>query len=123
MTVTVLVVDDSPTLRRIVETALSHRGWSVWAAADGAEALARIGKEVKTPDLVITDWNMPELDGLGLLRALRADARFAAVPILILTTDTEESSKAAAREAGATGWLDKPVDVNLLHEVIDSLLA
>ncbi len=123
MTEIVLVVDDSATLRRIVESALETRGWRVWSAANGADALARVRQEAEIPRLVITDWNMPELDGLGLLRALRADDRFAEVPILILTTETDDTSKATARAAGATGWLDKPVDVTLLHEVIDSVLA
>ena len=121
---TVLVVDDSATLRRIVESALESDGWTVWSASQGQEALDVLARHAPlTPQLVISDWNMPVMDGLGLLRALRAQPALADTPILILTTETDDASKDAAREAGATGWLGKPVDVALLHDVIESVLA
>lgn len=120
---TVLVVDDSATLRRIVESALEAAGWTVWSASHGQQALDELAARATAPDLVITDWNMPVLDGLGLLRALRADPAYAGLPILVLTTDTDDASKEAARQAGATGWLSKPVDVALLCDVVESILA
>lgn len=123
MSRTVLVVDDSATLRRIVESALAADGWTVWSASHGQEALEVLARHEHPPLLVISDWNMPVMDGLGLLRALRARPAYAEIPILILTTETEDASKEAARDAGATGWLGKPVDVALLHDVIESVLA
>lgn len=120
---TVLVVDDSATLRRIVESALEAAGWTVWSASHGQQALDELAARPTAPDLVITDWNMPVLDGLGLLRALRAAPAYAGLPILVLTTDTDDASKEAARQAGATGWLSKPVNVALLCDVIESILA
>jgi len=123
MTRTVLVVDDSATLRRIVESALEGAGWTVWSASHGQHALDELAAREVMPDLVITDWNMPVMDGLGLLRALRAVPAYAALPILVLTTETDDASKEAARGAGATGWLSKPVDVALLCDAIESVLA
>ncbi|MGE4340409.1 MAG: response regulator [Pigmentiphaga sp.] len=123
MTRTVLVVDDSATLRRIVESALEATGWTVWPASHGQHALDELAARKGVPNLVITDWNMPVMDGLGLLRALRASPAYADLPILVLTTETDDASKEAARDAGATGWLSKPVDVVLLCDIIESVLA
>lgn len=119
----VLVVDDSATLRNIVESSLRAQGWTVWSACHGKDALEVLAHEGVPPQLVISDWNMPVMDGHGLVSELRKRAEFAEVPILILTTETDDASKEAAREAGATGWLSKPVDPGLLHDVIESVLA
>ena len=121
MSSTVLVVDDSATMRQIVATTLQGAGWPVVSARNGRDALEAARREPIA--LVITDWNMPEMNGLELIRALRALDGYDDVPILVLTTETDELDKNAAREAGATGWLGKPVDAGTLTEVASALLG
>lgn len=121
MTGTVLVVDDSATMRQLVTATLQAAGWRVVAAANGIEALAEA--ERHTIVMVVTDWNMPEMNGLELVRSLRARVEFAPVPILVLTTESDDASKNAARAAGATGWLNKPLDAVTLTQIAESLLG
>lgn len=121
MTGTVLVVDDSATMRQLVAATLQAAGWSVVAAANGNEAMARVDQQAIV--MVVTDWNMPEMNGLELVRSLRARADCAAVPILVLTTESDAASKNAARSAGATGWLNKPLDAPTLTRITESLLG
>ncbi|WP_459618367.1 response regulator [Bordetella sp. 2513F-2] len=120
MATTILVADDSATMRMIVQAALSGAGWQVLAAANGRDALA-LSRE-HAVDLVVTDWNMPVLGGLGLIQGLREDPRYAAVPVLVLTTEEDALSKSAARGLGASGWLNKPVDPDALVELAAELL-
>jgi two-component system chemotaxis response regulator CheY len=112
----ILAVDDSVSMRRLIAWTLRSAGYHVIEAADGADALAQAG--AKDVDLVITDQNMPGMDGLALTRSLRADARLRDVPVLILSTDDDPDLKQAARSAGATGWLTKPFEPQRLLEVI-----
>jgi two-component system chemotaxis response regulator CheY len=112
----ILAVDDSVSMRQLIAWTLRSAGYHVIEAADGADALAQAG--AKDVDLVITDQNMPGMDGLALTRSLRADARLRDVPVLILSTDDDPDLKQAARGAGATGWLTKPFEPQRLLEVI-----
>ena len=112
----ILAVDDSVSMRRLIAWTLRSAGYHVIEAADGASALAQAG--TIDVDLVITDQNMPGMDGLALTRSLRADARLRDVPVLILSTDDDPDLKQAARSAGATGWLTKPFEPQRLLEVI-----
>jgi len=112
----ILAVDDSVSMRQLIAWTLRGAGYHVIEAADGAQALARAG--ANDVDLVITDQNMPGMDGLALTRSLRADARLRHVPVLILSTDDDPDLKQAARDAGATGWLTKPFEPQRLLEVI-----
>ena len=110
----VLTVDDSKTMRDMVAFTLRGAGFHVAEAEDGQKALSLLRT---TPvDLVITDLNMPNMDGVTLIRSLRADPRFRAVPILMLTTESDPAKKADGRAAGATGWLVKPFDPQKLVE-------
>ncbi len=118
---TILAVDDSTSLRQMLSHTLQASGFEVLQAHDGLDALEQL--QARPADLVITDQNMPRLDGLGLTRALRADPRWHRLPVLILTTDSDSTLKAAAREAGATGWLAKPFDPVRLVAVIGQVLA
>lgn len=120
MAATVLIVDDSATMRGIVSHALKEAGWAVATAANGTEALAVI--DARSVALVVTDWNMPDMNGLALVQTLRARAEFTALPILILTTESDAASKQAARDAGASGWLNKPMDATTLVQIAASLL-
>ncbi|MBT0670556.1 response regulator [Novosphingobium profundi] len=112
----ILTVDDSATIRMLLKTALSAQGFRIESANDGAHGLERM-REVK-PDLLITDINMPKMDGFELIEALRGEAEFKATPILVLSTEFSDEKKARAREAGATGWITKPFDADKLGAAI-----
>jgi len=117
---TVLVVDDSPTMRGMIQRALVAGGYQVVEAADGVEALSRL--ERSQVDVILTDVNMPRMDGLAFIRAVRETTRFARTPILALTTEGESDMKAAGKAAGATGWIVKPFDPTQLCNVIGMVL-
>ena len=116
----VLVADDSATIRMIVQATLNAAGWDVVLAADGAQALDLA--RTHQPALVITDWNMPVLDGPGLIAALRAEPALAALPVLVLTTEGDEQVYAQARALGVQGWLGKPVEPETLVAVVADFL-
>ncbi|EJL89251.1 response regulator with CheY-like receiver domain and winged-helix DNA-binding domain [Polaromonas sp. CF318] len=117
---TILVVDDSAVMRHLNSAVLEEGGYQVLLAGDGQAALAQI---VDTPvDLVLTDWTMIPMDGGELTRRLRARPDSAALPILVLSTLSNEASKADARQAGATGWLCKPIEPETLLAVVGSLM-
>jgi two-component system chemotaxis response regulator CheY len=104
----ILAVDDSPSMRDMVRLALSSAGFQVTQAADGAEALEIARKD--SFDLVLSDVNMPRMDGISLIRALRAEASYKHTPILMLTTESSADRKREGKDAGATGWIVKPFD-------------
>lgn len=112
----ILAVDDSASMRKMVVFTLAGAGYQVTEAVDGQDAFEKA--QAQTFDLVLTDQNMPRLDGLGLTRKLREHPAFATTPILILTTESSDEMKQQGRAAGATGWLVKPFDPNRLIEVI-----
>jgi two-component system chemotaxis response regulator CheY len=119
---TVLIVDDSRTMRTMVRDALESDGHRVVEASEGRDALAAVERLDTPPDLVITDINMPEMDGISLVRALREQPRYRFTPILVLTTESGETMKQRGREAGATGWLVKPFKSEQLREVVVRVL-
>jgi len=116
----ILAVDDSASMRQMVSFTLKSAGYSVVEAVDGQDAWEKTGKS--DFDLVLTDQNMPRLDGIGLTRKLRDNPKFKATPILILTTESSDQMKQAGRAAGATGWLVKPFDPAKLIEVIKKVI-
>jgi two-component system chemotaxis response regulator CheY len=117
----ILVVDDSLTMRMIVKAALNQPGWTVLLAVNGKEALevARANQV----DLILSDWNMPVMGGLGFIQGLRELPQYQDVPVLVLTTEEDSVSKMAARELGVTGWVNKPVDPQGLAELVAELLG
>lgn len=117
---TILAVDDSPSMRKMVSFTLSGAGYKVVEAVDGMDALEKA--ESQHIDLVLADQNMPRLDGIGLTQRLRQHPRFKNTPILILTTESSDQMKQAGRAAGATGWLVKPFDPNRLIEVLQKVI-
>jgi two-component system chemotaxis response regulator CheY len=123
MTATILVADDSATMRMIVQATLTGSGWNVLAAPDGKAALDLALKQAVPVDLVVSDWNMPVMGGLDLIRGLRQMERYEEVPVLVLTTEDDDESKTAARDLGVCGWLQKPVDPDLLIEMASELLG
>ena len=103
---TILTVDDSRTMRDMLLLTLTEAGYKVIQAEDGVEGLAKLGEQ--QPDAIITDINMPRLDGFGFIEQVRRDDRYRGVPILVLTTESELDRKERARKAGASGWIVKP---------------
>jgi two-component system chemotaxis response regulator CheY len=108
MSKTVLTVDDSRTMRDMLMLALSEAGYRVIQAEDGIHGLEVLQSE--RPDVIVTDINMPRMDGFGFIEGVRGDDRYRVVPILVLTTESDAEKKDRARRAGATGWIIKPFD-------------
>ena len=117
----ILAVDDSGSLRQMVVLSLNAAGYQVIEAVDGHDGLEK-AKNTQF-DLVLTDQNMPHMDGLALIRALRKLANYQNVPILMLTTEAGPEMKARGRSAGANGWLVKPFDPNRLVEVVKKVIG
>jgi two-component system chemotaxis response regulator CheY len=107
-------------MRMLLKAALLEQGFTVVEAEDGVHALEQL--EGLAPDLVITDINMPRMDGFGLIEALRRDGTLGGLPILVLTTEASDEKKARARDAGATGWIVKPFDREKLGAAIRRVL-
>lgn len=105
----------------LLRTALAERGYEVDEAEDGLAALDALERGV--PDVVITDINMPRLDGFGLIASIRQVSRHAGLPILVLTTESSAEKRSRAREAGATGWIVKPFDPDKLDAAIRRVTA
>jgi len=119
----ILVVDDSPTMRGMVSHALNEAGFETKEAENGKDALIKLTMmENGQPDVIVTDVNMPEMDGIELVREIRKIPAFKYVPVLVLTTDDTEEKKEIGRAAGATGWLVKPFDSELILKVIQKVL-
>ncbi|QGU32520.1 response regulator [Thermochromatium tepidum] len=121
MAKTILTVDDSASIRQMVSFTLKEAGYTVTEAVDGQDGLekARAG----TFDLIFTDQNMPRMDGLTLIKQLRALPAYKSVPILMLTTESSDAMKSQGRAAGATGWLVKPFDPTKLLEVVRKVIG
>jgi len=121
MSANVLIVDDSPTMRQLVEATLSSEGYSITAAINGKEALDLC--KFRKFDFVLTDQNMPEMDGITLIKTLRGMSAYQSVPIMVLTTEVGDSLKSAGKAAGATGWMVKPFDPKNLLAVARKVLS
>ena len=121
MNTTILTVDDSRTMRDMLKLALSEAGYNVLQAVDGQHGLEVLQQEF--PEVIITDINMPRLDGFGFIEAVRRTDRFRVVPILVLTTESDDSKKSRARKAGATGWIVKPFDPVKLIDIVRRVVA
>jgi two-component system, chemotaxis family, chemotaxis protein CheY len=116
----ILAVDDSASMRQMVSFTLKSAGYNVVEAVDGQDAYEKSnGRDF---DLVLTDQNMPRMDGISLTKKLRDNPKFKTTPILILTTESSDQMKQAGRTAGATGWLVKPFDPAKLIEVIKKVV-
>ncbi len=120
MAKTILTVDDSASVRQMVKFTLSDAGYTVIEAVDGSDALAKLAGPV---NLVITDLNMPKLDGIGLIRSVRANPAWKGLPILMLTTESHEGRKQEGKAAGATGWIVKPFTTQQLLAVVKKVLG
>jgi two-component system, chemotaxis family, chemotaxis protein CheY len=117
---TILTVDDSASARQMIAFTLRTASYDVIEAVDGRDALTKLSTGVQ---LVITDLNMPAMDGLGLIRHIRGGAGNKYVPILVLTTESQSTRKLEAKAAGATGWIVKPFQPAQLLAVVQKVLA
>ena len=118
---TVLCVDDSASVRQMVSFTLESAGYSTNTAVDGADALVKLASERFS--LIITDLNMPNLDGIAMIKKIREMPQHAGVPIVMLTTESDENKKAQGKAAGAIGWIVKPFDQARLIAVVNKLIG
>lgn len=121
MAKTILTVDDSPSIRKMVAFTVKSAGYAVIEAVDGEDGLAK----ARTNDiaLVLTDQNMPKMDGITLVKSLRAMPKYRTTPILVLTTEASPEMKAKGKAAAATGWLVKPFAPATLLEVVKKVIG
>lgn|ERR1700712_1026656 len=117
----VLTVDDSRTMRDMLHLALSEAGYRVVQAVDGLDGLQML--EGEQPDIIVTDINMPRMDGFGFIEGVRKHDKHRATPILVLTTESDTEKKMRARAAGATGWIVKPFNPVKLVDAIRRVAA
>ena len=117
----ILTVDDSPSIRQMVVFTLKSAGYAVVEAADGEAGVAKAMADKF--DLILTDQNMPRMDGLELIKLLRELPTYQKVPILMLTTESSDEMKSKGRAAGANGWLVKPFDPQRLIEVVKKVIG
>lgn len=118
--ITALVVDDSESMRQVITMTLKHAGYNTIEAPDGAQALALAKSQ--NFDIVLTDINMPIMNGVTLIEQLRTLPKYKSTPILTITTESSDVKKHAGKEAGATGWIVKPIDQDKLLAAMDKLL-
>ncbi len=116
MTLKILTIDDSPTIRAMLDSTLTEAGFEVYQAENGRDGLGMLG--VIRPDIVITDINMSVMGGFTLIREIRQEKRYAGLPILVMTTEGSDDFKQRGREVGATGWITKPFDPDKLVRII-----
>ena len=116
----IMAVDDSASVRQMVSFTLRQAGYEVVEAVDGKDALSKLdGSQVH---MVITDLNMPNLDGIGLIKGVRSHTSYRFIPVIMLTTESQESKKLEGRQAGATGWIVKPFKPEQLVSVVKKVL-
>lgn len=119
---TILVVDDSPTVVKFVAFSLKNSGYQVVTACDGMDALEKLSNMPQSVDLVITDLNMPNLDGYGLISTLRDNEQHRATPIIILSSEEAEDDRRKGIEVGASSYLVKPFKSSLLLDEVSKFL-
>lgn len=117
---TILTVDDSASIRQMVSFTLKQAGYNVVEAIDGKDGLTKA--QTTGANLIITDLNMPNMNGIELIRALRQEDKYKFTPILMLTTESDDSKKNEGKQAGATGWIVKPFNPEQLLRVIERVL-
>ncbi len=121
MSKVIMTVDDSASIRQMVSFTLKDAGYEVVEAVDGQDALSKVNGQ--TLNMVITDLNMPNLDGIGLIKALREKPECKFIPIIMLTTESQAEKKQEGKAAGATGWIVKPFKPEQLIAVIKKVLG
>ena len=120
MAKTIMSADDSPSMRQMVSFTLKEAGYEVVEACDGQDALTKL--KTKKIDMLITDLNMPKIDGIELIRQVRQMPEYKFIPVIMLTTESDSNKKAEGKAAGATGWLVKPFNPPQLTAVVKKVL-
>ena len=120
MSKTIMTVDDSKSIREMVSFTLNQEGYNVVEAYDGLDAVGKLSNS--QIDMIITDLNMPNLNGIELIKKVRADSKYKFVPIIMLTTSSQANQKKEGKEAGATGWIVKPFEPKQLLAVVKKVL-
>ena len=121
MSANILTVDDSASIRLTTRIALTNAGYAVTEAVDGADGLNKL--KTGSFDLIVTDLNMPNMDGLTMIRGLRQLPAYMGTPVIFLTTESDGDLKLQAKAAGATGWLTKPFDPETLIKIVRKVLG
>ena len=121
MTKLIMTADDSASIRQMVAFTIKQHGYEVIEAVDGLDALAKL--TTQKVDLLLTDLNMPKLDGIGVIKGVRSSTLNKFIPIVMLTTESQDSQKAAGKAAGASGWIVKPFKPDQLAAVLKKLLG
>ena len=121
MAKTILIVDDSISLRTVVKMALVRAGYDVIEAGDGQQGLAQLDKAAKV-NLIVSDVNMPNMDGIAFVTALKKDARHKFTPVIMLTTEGQDAKKEQGRAAGARAWITKPFNPPQLLDAVSKLI-
>jgi len=116
----IMTVDDSPSITKVVTMTLKGAGYEVLEAGDGKQALAKL--KTTPAHMLITDLNMPNMDGITLIREVRKDERYKWIPIIMLTTESQDSKKQEGKAAGASGWIVKPFTPEQLLAVVRKVL-
>ncbi len=119
---TILIVDDSPTIVKFVSFSLRNQGFKVLTACDGMDAIEKISNHPTPVDLIITDLNMPNVDGYEFISTLRRNNRYHDIPIIILSSEEEEADKKRGIEAGASSYLVKPFKSSILLREVSKYL-
>ncbi|MBU1101823.1 MAG: response regulator [Bacteroidetes bacterium] len=121
MSKTIMTVDDSASVRQMVSFTLKEAGYDVIEACDGKDALSKIN--VKDLNLIVTDLNMPNMDGIELIKNVRSNPKYKFTPIIMLTTESQGEKKMEGKSAGATGWIVKPFQPAQLISVIKKVIG
>lgn len=119
---TILVIDDSPTIVKFVSFSLRNQGFNVMTACDGMDAIEKISNNPDSVDLIITDLNMPNVDGYEFISTLRRNSKYQNVPIIILSSEEDDDDKQKGLEAGANSYLVKPFKSSILLREISKFL-
>ncbi len=117
----IMIVDDSKTIRSSVEYTLTKEDYEVLTAEDGEDGLEKLkdnSSRQERPEMIITDINMPRMDGIEFIEAVKEDSKFKFIPILVLTTESQDQMKEKGKKAGAAGWLVKPFEPQQLLDVV-----
>lgn len=121
MSKVIMTADDSASVRQMVSFTLKQNGYTVVEAVDGKDALQKI--QAQKVDMLITDLNMPNLDGIGLIKGVRALPSYKFIPIVMLSTESQDAKKQEGKSAGATGWIVKPFQPDQLIAVVKKVLG
>jgi two-component system chemotaxis response regulator CheY len=122
MTKTIMIVDDSASMRGLISMTLKNNGYEVIEASDGKEAVKRLSSAGKV-DLIITDLNMPNMDGIQFIKTVKGDSKYRFIPVVMLTTESQDTKKEEGRLAGAKAWIVKPFKPEVLVGVVKKIIG